>query len=106
MGTLACSTEPVESSPREVAPLLKEHRTALTTQATKKLGQDCTVHGRSECLTGLCLHTGAEPDKGYVCTQVCHAATECPPEWHCEQLHPGSAQRVCVPPANGTATNQ
>lgn len=87
--------------------MLKEHRTTLAAAATTKLGRDCTAHGASECESGVCLHTGAEPNKGYFCSKVCGAQAECPPQWRCEQVHPNLQQRVCIPPENwaGAATH-
>lgn len=102
MGMLACTREPVESSPSEDA-VLTEHRTALAAQATQGLGENCTTHGASECLSGVCLHTGTERDDGYFCSVNCTAAKECPEQWQCAQVYPGVAQRVCVPPSDWKA---
>jgi len=102
MGVLACTREPVESSPNEGA-VLTEHRTTPAARATQGLGQSCTVHGASECLSGVCLHTGADQDDGYFCSVTCKAAEECPEQWQCAQVYPNVAQRVCIPPSDWKA---
>lgn len=95
---LACNGRQEEAREDVPSHVFTEHRATLVSAATKELGEDCTRHGASECLTGLCLHTQAEPRRGYICSSTCRSMKECPEEWSCAQLHPGESTRVCVPP--------
>ena len=78
---------------------LSEHRVSPTMHAPDKaLGDDCTTHGASECLSHLCLHVGGR-DKGYVCSQSCSENASCPTRWRCRSMSLSASQPVCVPPS-------
>lgn len=105
--TLGCSG--VEEDPARLpqegrgvaSPVFGEHRFRQSLmKGVRAVGDDCSGGGQGECASGLCLHTGTEPGAGYVCSKVCEAPAECPPEWRCAQAHPGSAMRLCIPPAS------
>lgn len=66
---------------------------------TKKVGEDCTAHGASECVSGLCVHTSPKLGEGYVCAALCERG--CPDGWQCSQL-PG-AEGMCLPPKGWVA---
>lgn len=97
---IACGDRQEKAPVAAPAPVFGEHRTTLASKATKELGEECGQHGASECVSGLCLHTQADPQRGYYCSGVCRGLGECPEGWACAQLHPGEATRVCIPPAN------
>jgi hypothetical protein len=84
-------------------PVLREHRLAVATVATKAVGEECSGAGASECSTGLCLHTGLERERGYFCSRACKALSDCPERWECRPMLPGEVTRVCIPP-EGWAT--
>jgi len=63
----------------------------------RRLGEDCSEFGPAECLSHQCLHTGASPNAGYVCSEECGAAKDCEPGWRCVRLHPNAGNLLCVP---------
>jgi hypothetical protein len=75
-----------------------ENRPQAVPGATKQLGEDCQKEGRSTCLSGLCLHVGAGPEEGYVCSRSCTGDGECPASWRCLQVYPSPEGWLCVPP--------
>jgi hypothetical protein len=99
----ACDMQP-EETPRVPAPastrVLTEHRPlAADSPPSKSAGEDCTTHGRAECLSGLCLHVKPQPGTGYFCSQPCRGLEECPEGWRCARLMPGGSEHgVCQPP--------
>lgn len=80
------------------ARVFSEHRTLVAEKATKLLGDDCTANGKSACQSGLCLHTKAAKDRGYICSSTCSKAADCPPGWSCVQTYPSADGQFCVPP--------
>ena len=83
-----------------------EHRfesapTLTTADARRGLGADCSRHGAASCSSGLCIHTGARPGDGHVCSRTCVGHEECPRNWNCVQTHPTAEARICVPPLGG-----
>jgi hypothetical protein len=105
--TVGCSEtgeDPVHSAqegPDSVAPVFAEHRfNESLKRDPKSVGEDCSVSGRGECESGVCLHTGTEPGAGYVCSRTCTSPTECPPDWRCAQVQPGAGTRLCIPSAS------
>jgi hypothetical protein len=102
--TWACDVQP-EEVPRAPAPanskVFTEHRPlAAASPPSKSVGEDCTTHGRAECLSGLCLHVRPQPGAGYFCSQKCRDLEECPDGWRCALLVPGGAEGgVCQPPS-------
>ena len=100
----ACDVQQ-EEAPRVPAPasvtVLTEHRPlAAVGPPGKSVGEDCTTYGRSECLSGLCLHVRPRPDAGYFCSQACRGTEECPEGWQCARLMPGGSEEgVCQPPS-------
>lgn len=86
------------SKPAEASDILTEHRPLKADHPDGKLGDDCTEHGASACLSGLCLHTKPGPRSGYVCSQPCASASDCPSRWTCGAIHPASTQLLCIPP--------
>lgn len=75
-----------------------EHRPSNATQATKLLGEDCTLNGSAICQSRVCGHFAPSPDKGYFCTRQCEAVENCPQGWNCNQVFPTTKGRICVPP--------
>ncbi|MCY1019867.1 hypothetical protein [Pyxidicoccus sp. MSG2] len=75
----------------------------MASAPSKELGEACTAHGASECRSGMCLHTGADPAEGYFCSTTCQTQAQCPSQWGCTQVHPGAQARVCIPPAEWQA---
>ncbi|NTX06555.1 hypothetical protein [Myxococcus sp. CA040A] len=82
---------------------MSEHRPTLAAAATKEVGEECPSHGASECRSGLCLHTEADPEEGYFCSSECQTDAQCPAQWKCTQVHPSAASRVCIPSAEWKA---
>jgi hypothetical protein len=87
------------SSPHSIPKVFGTSRGAVTETATKELGQDCTEFRSSDCLSGLCLHTGSLPSEGYVCSKRCADSSECPSTWSCTQVFPSDDGHLCVPPS-------
>jgi hypothetical protein len=86
-------------SPHEQLKVITEHRpTPALGAADKKLGDDCTAHGASECQSQLCLHVGGR-GAGYVCSQGCADTTQCPAHWQCKSVSVSTRRAVCVPPS-------
>lgn len=83
--------------------VLTEHRPLHAAKASKQLGEDCTVYGRTECLSGVCLHVSPDRNTGYFCSSACTRREDCPSEWNCNQLYPGPGGSACVPPSGWTA---
>lgn len=103
----ACEV-PQEQTPGDTpAPLrvLTEHRPpASHATPDKQVGEDCTAHGYTECVSGLCLHVVPTRGQGYFCSQTCHESTDCPRDWRCVQVMPGrSGAGVCQPPSGWVA---
>lgn len=84
-------------APQEVREVLTEHRSQKEDVATKQVGDDCTEHGASACLSGVCLHVKPGRNEGYVCSRPCQSEQECPGNWRCAQVHPASEGRLCIP---------
>ncbi|MFY2560056.1 hypothetical protein ACN469_20775 [Corallococcus terminator] len=100
--SLGCSgeepTSPAREREIEASPVFGEHRVREPAQkGLAAVGMDCGVGGKAGCASGLCLHTGKEPGEGYVCSKPCAVSADCPSEWRCAQLQPGSSARVCLP---------
>lgn len=87
-------------SPREdVSPVVTEWRPSPSSKpASKALGDDCSAHGASECLSNLCVRTRSEQGLGYVCSQSCEQKSDCPESWRCVSVVPGAAESICLPP--------
>lgn len=100
MAGIACGDRQEKAPVSAPKPVFGEHRTTLASKATKELGEECEQHGTSECVSGLCLHTQADPQRGYFCSGVCRGQGECPGGWSCTQMHPSESTRVCIPPVN------
>lgn len=96
---VSCADKPSAAPARERAQedVLTEHRPLHAEKATGKLGDDCKQSGSSGCLSGLCLHTQPDPSEGYVCSAKCQSSAECPRDWACGVLHPGTPERYCIP---------
>jgi hypothetical protein len=100
VGLLACNptASPEDPASGRAGSVLSERQPLRASARDKQFGEDCTRSGRSECLTGLCLHHRPGPHDGYVCSDFCSDASDCPPRWDCVTLVPGSPERVCTPP--------
>lgn len=85
--------------------VLTEHRPlASNSPPDKQVGEDCTAHGYTECVSGLCLHALPTRGQGYFCSQGCLGSSECPRDWRCVQVVPGNLRSgVCQPPAGWVA---
>lgn len=98
----ACQRSAPDSDPppaHERAPVLSEYvPTPSPDGPTKRIGDDCTAHGASECVSGTCLHVSPKPGEGYVCSRTCTATADCPPGWTCSSLLPAPASALCLPP--------
>ena len=80
--------------------VVSEHQFLTAAQATKQLGEDCTLYGASECISELCLHYKHDPASGYVCSRKCESDTNCPAGWRCVSTYPSAGSEFCVPPAD------
>lgn len=87
------------SSPSPTPMPLTEHRAVASSQATKLLGEDCTVNGSTICRSGACGHFAPLPEKGHFCTRRCNTSEDCPQDWNCNQFYPTPQGRICVPPS-------
>lgn len=87
------STEPTPQ-PR----VLTEHSFLSAGGAKKQLGEDCTVAGGSECLSGLCFKYRPRLGEGYVCSRGCATDEDCPSLWGCLPIHPTPDSLFCAPP--------
>lgn len=99
---LGLNSSEEESKRPEEKTILTEHRPLTASKASKQRGEDCTVYGRTECLSGVCLHVGADRNTGYFCSSACTRREDCPAEWNCNQLYPGPGGSACVPPSGWT----
>jgi hypothetical protein len=96
-GGCSCDT-PYPSVGRNEAPVFSQRQPLEAAQATKQVGEDCTQAGRSECLSGLCIHFKPGPDEGYACSVPCDDSVDCPAEWNCVSILPGAGNSYCIPP--------
>lgn len=88
---------------QDVSPVVSEWRPMPTTKpADKQVGDDCSVHGASECMSGLCVHVRAQRGLGYVCSARCQKSSECPSQWRCVSVIPGGQEATCLPPVPTT----
>lgn len=79
-------------------PIFRERIVKSGAQTKKVFGQSCNEFGKAECMSGICLHAGADREAGYVCTQTCGSEFRgCPPGWNCQTAVPGGSTRLCVP---------
>ena len=94
LGATGCSTE--SSEPR----VLTMHSPLLAAIPTLPVGQDCTVYGKSGCLSGVCVHVSAELDADYICSSFCGVGKA-----PCLSGSSCSREGVCVPaPTPGART--
>ncbi len=91
---LACTSQ--EGRPSDRGEVFSEHRFLTANRPTKKLGEDCTVSGKSECETAVCYHVKPHPAEGYICSASCQSDDDCPETWNCRAMLPGAT--FCVPP--------
>ena len=89
-----------EAPERRRGNVVTEHHFLTAAQATKQLGEDCTLYGASECISELCLHYKHDPASGYVCSRKCESDTNCPAGWRCVSTYPSAGSEFCVPPAD------
>ncbi len=83
--------------------VFSEHRPLQVSRATKQLGEECTEHGGSECLSSFCLHVRPDRNAGYFCSRSCATSFDCPMDWSCAQIYPSAEASFCVPPATWQA---
>ncbi len=79
----------------------------------KELGADCGEDRASGCKSGLCAHTQADPEKGWICSRTCQIDEDCPGQhgrdeagaapWRCVQVHPTPGNSLCLPPGPSLA---
>lgn len=92
--------EPGDGSTPPVRVLTEHRPVASSYPPDKQVGEDCTAHGYTECISGLCLHAVPIRGQGYFCSKSCLDSSECPRDWRCVQVMPGSSgPGVCQPPA-------
>lgn len=88
--------------------LITEHRAVEAGTRQRQVGEDCTRGSHSDCASGLCLHASSQgsslPGAGYFCSRTCQAVSDCPVDWRCQQVMPGVAEQLCVPPSGWTAS--
>lgn len=89
----SCSLEPGLERPGNQLTL----RNPVSGSPTRELGEDCSQHGRSVCLSNECLHVGFETTTRYVCSKRCAVDEECPLNWRCTDTLPGGQHRYCIP---------
>ena len=100
---IACTgTSPSHDIAKEVdeksgASVLTEHQFSVSAKKAKRIGEDCSLHGSSECLSGVCLHTSPHRHAGYICSQTCSSTSDCPANWSCVQGLLGEVSGVCMP---------
>lgn len=83
----SCSIEERE------APVLQMHTPLTAARPSLQTGEDCTVSGKSACLSGICLHVSAEINADFICSSPC----PCLSGWSCvDPLRTGES--ICVPP--------
>jgi len=83
--------------------VITEHRALDGGVPTSHVGEDCTLFGRSACISGVCLHAKPARDRGYFCSIRCRNRRDCPVGWQCPQIYPGPQGHFCVPPSNWVA---
>lgn len=77
---------------------LSERRALQAAPATRlRLGEDCGSFGSAGCLTGICLKTGGELDRGFICSQTCSSSAPCPVGYSCEQVRASEGGSLCLP---------
>jgi hypothetical protein len=67
----------------------------------RHFGENCSDHGSAECLSGFCIHTLPDPNRGFVCSEECGPMHECPSGWRCLRLHPQATNQLCFPGKEG-----
>lgn len=102
VASLSCV--PSESQ-NQRAEVFTEHRfLKVAPEAPKKqLGDDCSIHGASECQSDICFHAAVDPGKGHVCSKACESDDACPKEWSCQSLYPSPGSAFCAPPKGWAA---
>lgn len=85
---------------------ISEHRFAPSSAPRKQFGEGCTSRGKDGCDSGICLKATKVRGSGHFCSTACMTEEECPVNWLCRELVPGSGGRFCVPPTGwgGAAT--
>ena len=82
--------------------ILTEHRFETPSDAGRgaiAIASDCRQFGAGSCASNICLHTSPDPEAGWVCSQKCDCAEQCPAKWACVQIHPLESARYCLPAA-------
>jgi hypothetical protein len=109
-----CSSNHEEGQLRieRISPL-SEHSLLLNQQLSndigKQVGEDCSIQGKTECVSGLCIHASLERQGGYFCSKTCSVTAECPKDWKCGPISPNETDvNICLPPKNwkSATTNQ
>jgi hypothetical protein len=64
-----------------------------------RLGQNCSVGGKDDCVSGVCLHLDPHPNTGHICTELCVEGGACAPGWACSSIAgiEGIEGRFCLP---------
>ncbi|QSQ26144.1 hypothetical protein JY651_14950 [Pyxidicoccus parkwayensis] len=88
----------------ETPAVVTEHQPVPVAQATRAVGEACDTGGASECRSGICLRTGADPATGHFCSVQCQDEADCPRTWRCTRLHPSAGGRACMPPEGWKST--
>jgi hypothetical protein len=84
--------------------VVTEHSFLIAAQSTKRLAEDCTTYGASECMSELCVHYKHDPATGYVCSRPCEFDSDCPAIWRCVSTYPVKGSEFCIPPADWEPT--
>lgn len=98
-GCSGSSTPP----PDLLARTVEQTDQALNRPPTLRIGEDCSVLGKSACRSDLCIHYSAQPTRDWVCSRNCGATRDCPQGWACQRLLPGQRQARCIPGPTWTA---
>jgi hypothetical protein len=98
----------VDSVPPEPMerPVFGEHVFSKVERPSKVIGQSCTA-GANDCFSGLCIHyQSSDPANGFICSQTCERAKNCPSGFRCVRTHPGPDGSYCLPVSNASDAGQ
>ncbi len=100
IGSAVRSSAKSTSARMRTPPVLTDHRFGVAATPARRLGEDCSLNGKSDCQTGLCFHYRPNPGTGWVCSSTCKSVSDCPSGWGCSEVVPGSGEAFCAPPAS------
>lgn len=97
----ACSSG---SETPPVSPIvLRVHQPLNADRPTLEDGADCSLMGRSGCLSGVCVHLSPKLNEGFRCVGRCQTQAQCHAGWRCvDPLRSGES--FCIPPPDPETT--